>query len=463
MLTVRGITKRFGSVVALHDVSLEFATGEIHAVLGENGAGKSTLMNILGGFVRPDSGDIQLSGHPLPLGHPAACRDAGIELVHQHFMLVPAFTVEENIALASRQAHSRRALEIAKELGWTIEVRARTGDLPVGTQQRIEILKALAADTPVVIFDEPTATLSPNEVEDLFRVLRALKSNGKTVILIAHKLAEVMRVADRVTVLRRGRKVAEAAISEVDVRQLAEWMVGALPREQRPLPPGDHEAIVRIRDLWVRGDRGEWAVQGVDLDIRPGEILGIGGVDGNGQVELAETIAGIRESKTPIALPPAGYIPPNRQTEGLALTMSIQDNFLIGGLAHKYLARGPFLLLRAITKWAQGLITKYRIRIGNLRDAAATLSGGNQQKIVVARVIDSASPVIVAVHPTRGLDIHATDQVHSALQSAAERGSAVVLFSSDLDELAGVASRTYFMAQGRLVEGFSTALSGAGP
>ncbi|MBX7134260.1 MAG: ATP-binding cassette domain-containing protein [Fimbriimonadaceae bacterium] len=472
MLRAETVSKRFGNVTALADVSVDFAPGEIHAVLGENGAGKSTLMNVLGGFLKPDGGRVTLNGSPLPLGDPIGCRALGIEMVHQHFMLVPAFTVAENLALARLGGLggaldvgkvAQKPLQIARELGWQIEPDARTADLPVGVEQRIEILKALAGNAQVLIFDEPTAVLSPDEVDDLFRVLRKLRDQGKAVILIAHKLSEVMAVADRVTVLRRGVKVAEARIGEVDERQLATWMVGELPDEQRPLLPSAEAVSLSIDRLVVKGDRGETAVQGVTFEVRQGEILGIGGVDGNGQIELAEALALVRptfDGSIERIAGEIGYIPQDRQVDGLALSMSLSDNLLIGGYPRSQFRIGPFLAPGRVRAWAEGLVHQFRIKVGRLADPVSSLSGGNQQKVVVARTLDAKPAVIIAVNPTRGLDIQAADAVHAELLDAARNGAAVVLFSTDLDELGAIASRTLFMSGGRLAEDFAGALAG---
>lgn len=470
-LNVRDVSKRFGVVRALEGVDVDFESGAIHAVLGENGAGKSTLMNVLGGFVRPDAGEVLLDGEPLPLGDPLGCRKRGVEMVHQHFMLVPAFTVAENLALArlGRLAGTLDLLEtvepsllLARHLGWSVDSSARTEDLSVGDQQRIEILKALAGDAPVLIFDEPTAVLTPSEVDDLFRVLGDLRASGKTIILIAHKLDEVMRIADRVTVLRKGRKVADAEIGDVDPQTLARWMVGDLPQPPKRQPRPEGGPALTVRDLAVRGDRGQNAVQGVTFEVARGEVLGIGGVDGNGQVELAETLAGVRGWQSgdmtwegTNRLPVAAYIPQDRQAEGLALGMTVMENLLVGGGPA---ARGPFLRPGAIRAWAKGLVARYDIRTPSLDIPVGSLSGGNQQKVVVARALDRAPDLLVAVNPTRGLDIQAADTVHQVILGAAEAGCAVILFSTDLDELAVLATRTLFMSRGRLVERMESAL-----
>jgi simple sugar transport system ATP-binding protein len=462
MLTVDGVSKRFGAVQALHKVSVSFHPGEIHAVLGENGAGKSTLMGVLAGFVIPDSGTVTLDGKPTPVGAPHEAKRCGIAMVHQHFTLVGAFTVAENLALATVDSLSKihsplqeatASLELATQLGWDLDPQALTADLPVGMQQRIEVLKALSADAGILIFDEPTAVLTPDEVLDLFRVLRSLRDAGKTIILIAHKLSEVLAIADRVTVLRRGAFVATSEIGQVDEAQLAEWMVGTETaftpgtKTSRQAPVG-----LSVKDLHVRGDRGEPAVRGVSFEVASGEIFGIGGVDGNGQVELAEALASVRWPVTGSidAGPAIAYIPQDRQSDGLALSLSVLDNLLIEGHRRVELRRGPMLRGKQINTWASGLIEGFDIKVGRLGDPLSGLSGGNQQKVVVARNLDRTPDLLVAANPTRGLDIKATRYVHGQIRLAANNGAVVVLLSTDLDELAELADRTYFMSRGEL-------------
>lgn len=465
ILSVRGVTRTFGPVRALVDANMEFLPGEIHAVLGENGAGKSTLMNVISGFLKPDRGEISLDGAALPMGDPLKTRALGIEMVHQHFMLIPEFTVAENLAMARLATDgdglrgrlrleklAEPALKLAKKLGWAVDPGRRTGDLPVGVQQRVEILKALSSDAPVLILDEPTAVLAPAEVDDLFRVLRTLRDQGKTLLLIAHKLSEIMEIADRATVLRRGQQIGSSLIAETTAQQLAEWMVGEVPAPTVRSEQQDGNVLVTARDVHVRGSRGEEAVRGVSFEVRAGEVLGVGGVDGNGQVELAEALVGVRPvASGHVARPERlGYIPQDRHVDGLALGMSIEENLLILGQFRADLRQGPFLKSRAVKDWAQGLVESYRIKIGKLQDPAKSLSGGNQQKLVVSRTLSLKPELLVAVNPTRGLDFNATRFVHESIQQAAADGAAVILISTDLDELAELAHRTLFMSAGRL-------------
>lgn len=463
VLTVESVSKAYGPVQALKAVSTEFFPGEIHAVLGENGAGKSTLMGVLAGFVVPDQGRVDLQGRPAPVGQQFRMKELGVRMVHQHFMLVPNFTVQENLALANlgpltgpldlpKQADE--ALQEAQTLHWPLEPEARAGDLPVGLQQRLEILKALAGESQILILDEPTGVLSPEEVDGLFTVLRELKSQGKTIVLIAHKLDEVMAVADRVTVLRKGRLVARSPLAQTNPRQLAEWMVGDLPDPTAKSAPEPGPVLLNAQEIVVLGDRGETAVDQLSLQLHAGEILGLGGVDGNGQVELAEALARVRSlrSGTLTTEGDPGYIPQDRHQDGLALGLSIQDNMLLSGRHDAALYWGPFLKPRALKAWANSLVEAYEIKVGDVKDPARSLSGGNQQKVVVSRVLSQKPQVIIAVNPTRGLDLKATDYVHQALRAAAKNGAAVLLVSTDLDELQKVADRTTYISRGRLTD-----------
>ncbi len=536
---MRGIVKRFGGTAALKGVDFEVEPGEIHAILGENGAGKSTLMHVLSGSLRPDDGEILIDGSQARIDSPRSARRLGIAIVHQHFTLVPAFTVAENLALDSRAGraggarHSGRslldeagpALDRARSLGWSIPPDARIADLPVGTQQRVEIVKTLATGADVLIFDEPTAVLAGSEVEELFAVLRRLRAEGRAVALIAHKLAEILAVADRVTVLRHGERVATARRADVDARKLAAWMMGAprpairaeagtdaLLEASTPdianSPPtaisasstssarSNHYAsppvasspsddgsmtgandvgkappppALRASDVTVAGDRGELSVRGISFNVNSGEIFGIGGVDGNGQAELAEALVGLRPLQSgamkwrggafqPGVNPATGYIPQDRRRSGLAVTMTVEENLILDAVGERRFRRGPFLRRRALREMAGDLIQRFDIRAPGLRFPVSSLSGGNQQKIVVARALRSEPEWIVAVNPTRGLDIGATRFVWEQLRGARERGAAIVLISTDLDELAALADRTSILSAGRLTE---TRLTGA--
>ena len=506
---MRGIVKRFGAATALNGVDFAIVPGEIHAILGENGAGKSTLMHVLSGALKAGSGEIRLDGKPVQIASPRTARRLGIAMVHQHFTLVPAFTVVENLALDAHPARTgivrfaaglrwsahddaAPALERARSLGWTLPPDARVADLPVGTQQRVEIVKTLATGARTLIFDEPTAVLTASEVDELFAVLRRLRSEGCAVVLIAHKLAEILAVADRITVLRHGERVATVLREETDARKLAAWMMGVPPpaagpaesdqevsgamhRGGQPGPTGiPHTALhpqestasspsLTASNLAILGDRGEQSVREVSFDVRPGEIFGIGGVDGNGQAELAEALVGLRPLTSgqlkwhggefrPGLVPAAGYIPQDRRRSGLAVTMTVEENLILDAVSERRFGRGAFLRRRALREMASDLIRRFDIRTAGLQVPVSSLSGGNQQKIVVARALRSEPEWIVAVNPTRGLDIGATQFVWEQLRRARDRGASIVLISTDLDEIAALADRAAILFAGRLTE-----------
>ncbi len=452
MIEVREVSKRFGSVRALSNVSTTFARGEIHALLGENGAGKSTLMHVLAGLIRPDSGSIHIDGEPLSLGDTVETRRRGIAMVHQHFMLVPGFTVAENFAL-SRAAGGLQKPKTDPprlDLGWACDPKARIDKLSVGQQQRIELQRALDGETRYLILDEPTAVLGPAEIESFFNVLRTLSASGVGIILIAHKLSEVMAIADQITVLRRGEWVTQVRKSETNPEQLVEWMVGASPPRELAESPTLGDPVVRAKQISVRDDRGATMVKEPSFEIRSGEILGIGGVDGNGQYELAEALAGIRRlSSGLLELPERiGFIPGDRRRQGLALGMSVAENLSIS------IDKRLLLLPWESATRARKLIDQYEIKVDSPHTIVATLSGGNQQKVVVARELSRSPQLVVAVQPTRGLDVRAARFVHEQLQKIAQTGSAVLLVSTDRDELAALANRTLFMQSGKLSEQF---------
>ncbi len=501
---MRAIVKTYGEATALNGVDLDLHPGEIHAILGENGAGKSTLMHILSGSTRPDRGEIRVDGRSVRVGSPRAARRLGIAMVHQHFTLVPALTVSENLALdtesrslaAALNYSSRResaaAMARARSLGWTIDPDARAGDLPVGAQQRVEIVKALATGARTLIFDEPTAVLAGIEVDDLFAVLRTLRDERRSVVLITHKLAEILAVADQVTVFRNGERVATAPVADTNARKLAEWMMGAQSIEgaeppahaavghagrpstaQRPQTVGSTETEAQSQrqqtvaftanGIHVRGDRREQSVRGVTFEIRRGEIFGIGGVDGNGQAELAEALVGLRPLLSgemlwlggecrPGVRPSTGYIPQDRRRAGLAVTMTVEENLILNAVQEPAFRFGPFLRRRALSSIASALVRQFDIRMPGLDHHVSTLSGGNQQKIVVARALRSNPDWIVAVNPTRGLDIGSARFVREQLVLSRNRGAAIVLISTDLDELAALSTRAAILSAGVLTE-----------
>jgi simple sugar transport system ATP-binding protein len=475
---MRGIVKRFPGVVANDGVDFEAAAGEVHALLGENGAGKSTLSNILTGLYRPDDGEILLDGRPVHFHAPRDALDAGICMVHQHFRLVEPFTVAENVVLGDHRGEGRtfrlrrraieaRVAELEKRYGLAIDPRARIWQLSLGEQQRVEILKALYREARILILDEPTAVLTPQEAGVLFETLREMAADGRTVIFISHKLHEVKAVADRVTVLRGGKSIATVAASGATPRSLASLMVGrelAPEAVARPHEPG--ETILELDGVWTHGDRGEPAVRGASLEVRAGEIVAVAGVAGNGQRELAETIAGIRAptegavsvdgKKLPGGDPRAAiaahvaYVPEDRLGTGVAPGLSIESNLVLRSYRGPDASRGPFLLLRRIRERALELIGRYRIATPGPAAPARLLSGGNVQKVVLAREFSGRPRVLVAASPTRGLDVGAIETVHAYLRDAAADGVAVLLISEDLDEILALADRIAVMYEGAI-------------
>lgn len=464
LMVAEKITKSFGPTMALDTVSVEFKSGEIHAVIGENGAGKSTLMNALGGFVIPDSGTLEIDGTPCPVGDVKAMRAMGIEMVHQHFMLVPGFSVGENLVLSSlfhNQSHFQpqevlqRARAKADELGWKFEMDAITESLPVGTQQRLEILKALIADAQMIILDEPTAVLSEDEVTDLFSVLRSLKEDGKAVILIAHKLREVLSIADRVTILRNGRLQGSHTIDDCDEQMLAKEMLGEdAESATRAYEKATGDCLVRLVDVNLRGDRGNLALTGLSLQLQAGEVLGIGGVDGNGQHELAELVCGLRspESGSADVQGKVAYIPQDRRAEGLSLHQSVQENLMILDMLPDRIKKFQLLNPSEIRAWAQEQVEKFNIKAESITKPVSGLSGGNQQKVVVSRAITKNAPILVAMNPTRGVDFNSSAMIRDLLRQVASDGVGVLLISSDQDELNEVADRIMYLSRGKLYE-----------
>ncbi len=477
---MRGITKRFPGVVANDGVDFEAAVGEVHALLGENGAGKSTLSNILTGLYRPDEGEILLYGEPVRFETPREALDAGIGMVHQHFRLVEPFTVAENIALVEHGRKgegafridpgriARRVSELSERYSLKVDPSARIWQLSLGEQQRVEILKALYRDARILILDEPTAVLTPQEAEALFVTLREMVAEGRTVIFISHKLNEVTAVSSRVTVLRGGKSVATVATDEATPRSLATLMVGHELREaSRELRPAPGEVVLELDRIRALGSRGEEAVRGVSLSVAAGEIVAIAGVAGNGQRELAETIAGLRpplegwvkvggapvRPGDPRAALEAGiaFVPEDRLRTGAAPGLSIASNLVLRSYREPSVSRGPLLLLARIRERALELIDRYRIAAPGPASPARVLSGGNLQKVVLAREFSGSPKVVIAASPTQGLDVGATETVRSYLSEAAKEGAAVLVFSEDLDEILELADRIAVIYEGTLV------------
>jgi general nucleoside transport system ATP-binding protein len=478
-VAMRGITKRFPGVVANDGVDFEANVGEVHALLGENGAGKSTLSNILTGLYHADEGELELFGRPAVFTSPKDALDAGIGMVHQHFRLVEPFTVAENVVLGDHRdvgrsfvIHhreiERRVAELGKRYGLAVDPRARIWQLSVGEQQRVEILKVLYREARILILDEPTAVLTPQEAEALFDTLRAMASEDRTVIFISHKLHEVTAVADRVTVLRGGRSIATVDTADVTRHELAALMVGRdIDVGRRRDAAAIGEPMLVAEGLTARGDRGMDALRDVSLTVHAGEVLGVAGVAGNGQRELAEAITGLRPLATG-AVTVAGrklrggdpreairagiaHVPEDRLHTGVAPSLSIAANIVLKSYRGRDVSRGPFLLLRRIRDRAVDLIRRYDIRASSAAVPARLLSGGNLQKVVLGREFSGGPEVLVVAAPTRGLDVGAIETVHGFLRDAAADGVAVLLISEDLDEVLALADRIAVMYEGTIV------------
>jgi ABC-type uncharacterized transport system ATPase subunit len=478
---MRGITKRFPGVLANDRVDFEAAAGEVHALLGENGAGKSTLSNILIGLYRPDEGEILLHDRPVQFQSPRDALDAGIGMVHQHFRLVAPFTVAENVVLGDHRdvgrsfvlrprEIERRVAELGEQYHLAVHPRARIWQLSVGEQQRVEILKALYRDARILILDEPTSVLTPQEAEALFRTLRAMAADGRTIVFISHKLHEVKAVADRVTVLRGGCSVATVAAAEATPRSLAALMVGRevdVTRRRERRGAIDPEAALEVDGLSAAGDRGTPALVDVTLAVHAGEIVGVAGVAGNGQRELAETITGLRRPAAgtvrvagrvlkpgdPRDAIEAGvaHVPEDRLGTGVAPSLSIAANAVLKSYRTSDVSRGPVMLDRRMVQRASQLIERYGIKAPSPRTPARQLSGGNLQKVVLGREFAGRPRVLVAASPTRGLDVGAIEAVHDYLLAAAgEHGVAILLISEDLDEILALCDRIVVMYEGRL-------------
>jgi simple sugar transport system ATP-binding protein len=487
-LELRGITKRFVPLVANDGISLSVAPGQVHALLGENGAGKTTLMNVLYGLIRPDEGEILIDGSPVAFHSPKDAIAAGIGMVHQHFMLVPVFTVAENVSLGietderlggpssrrmlawagllDRRRIRREVAALSHRYGLDVDPDALVEDLPVGIQQRVEIIKALVRQANVLILDEPTAVLTPAETEELFRIVRQLTEGGTSVIFISHKLREVQAIADVITVLRRGAVVGQRQPSAT-AADLAELMVGRnvqLRVRKDEAHPGD--PVLRVTDLTVRGDDGRTWVNGLSLDVRAGEILGIAGVQGNGQTELCEALMGLRPAAggtvtlndrdltraTPRQRLRAGiaYVPEDRTEDGLVGSFSVAENLILDTYDRAPFAAGIGLRLAEIARSATERIAEFDVRTGSAATPAGTLSGGNQQKVILARELGREHKVLIASQPTRGLDVGSIEFVHRRIVEQRDHGVAVIIVSSELDEICALSDRIAVMYEGKI-------------
>jgi simple sugar transport system ATP-binding protein len=482
LLEMRNIWKSFPGVIANKATSFELRSGEIHSLLGENGAGKTTLMNVLSGLYQPDDGEIIINGRPVDIHNPLEAIQLGIGMVHQHFRLVDNLTVAENIHLGwretphlvTKQRLAHRLEAIISEFGFICEPSAKIEELSVGEQQRVEIVKALARGATILILDEPTSVLTPQEAEELFRNLRLMTEAGRSVIFISHKLEEVLSVSDRITILRHGRNIITLPRAGADARMLAKYMVGeqAVGQTYRR-SEGIGDPVLELREVTAINDQGLVALDGINLTIRRGELLGVVGVSGNGQRELAEVITGLRrvqdgqlkidgidwtgKSAASLAAAGVGHIPEDRKKTGLMPNLPILENAILREYRRPPIRRGPWLRKHAAAELATRLVREGDVRTPSIQVAARVLSGGNQQKLLVQREIAIASRVLVAMHPTRGLDVAATEAVLSALIKHRDNGVAVLLISEDLDEVLSVADRVIVMYEGSIVGSFPVA------
>jgi simple sugar transport system ATP-binding protein len=478
ILEIRGITKHFPGILANDHIDLTLEQGEILALLGENGAGKTTLMNILYGLYQPDEGEIYVRGQKLVIEGPSDAIRAGIGMVHQHFMLVPVFTVAENVVLGQEkilaagflngQAAAKQVRALSQAHGLEVDPEAYVKDLAVGVQQRVEILKLLYRQADILILDEPTAVLTPQESEELFNVMRALVLKDKSIIFITHKLREVLEVADRITVLRRGAVVGTTTPPKASRAKLAEMMVGREVRlevAKGKATPG--QPVLEVRDLVVINDRRQVAVDGISLEVREGEVLGIAGVQGNGQTELVEVITGLRKplsgtvrlvGKDVTGAAPrritelgAAHVPEDRQRDGLVLPYSVADNLALQTYYRPPFARGVVLRQEEILRSAEARIGEFDIRTPGAKTPAGSLSGGNQQKVIVAREFSRPIRLLVASQPTRGLDVGSIEYIHGRILQKRQEGCAVLLVSPELDEVLELSDRIAVMYRGRIV------------
>jgi general nucleoside transport system ATP-binding protein len=477
VVEMRGITKRFGSFVANESVDFQLEKGEIHALLGENGAGKSTLMNVLFGLYQPEEGEILVHGKPVQIDGPNTAIRLGIGMVHQHFKLVEPFNVTENIILGMEPTvaagiHYRKAYDdvarLSKQYGLSVDPAAKVENISVGMQQRVEILKTLYRGADILIFDEPTAVLTPQEIQELIEIMRNLVREGKSIILITHKLKEIMQIADRVTVIRRGKKIDTVKVDQTSEKDLAEKMVGrqvSFQVEKKEASPG--EPVLRIDRISVTERNGTTKLNGIELEIRAGEIVGLAGVDGNGQSELIEALTGLRKvdsgeiifkgqkitNRLPRQITENGlaHIPEDRHKHGLVLDFTMSENMVLQTYYQPPFNKNGLLQYEEIHKYADRLIREFDVRTSSMLNKARALSGGNQQKAIIARELDRNPDLLIAAQPTRGLDVGAIEYIHRRLVEQRDKGKAILLVSFELDEILNVSDRIAVIYEGKIV------------
>ncbi|PEJ25097.1 heme ABC transporter ATP-binding protein [Bacillus pseudomycoides] len=477
VIEMNNITKVFPGIVANDNITLQVKQGEIHALLGENGAGKSTLMNVLFGLYQPEQGEIKIKGNPVKITNPNIANDFGIGMVHQHFMLVHNFTVTENIILGNEPKRKGKIAidEAAKEIqqlseqyGLAVDPYAKIEDISVGMQQRVEILKTLYRGAEILIFDEPTAVLTPQEIHELIQIMKKLVREGKSIILITHKLKEIMEVCDRCTIIRKGKGIGTVDVANTDEHKLAELMVGRQVNfKTEKIDARPKEDVLSIANLVVHDVRQLPAVKGLDLTVRAGEIVGIAGIDGNGQSELIEAITGLRKVESGsiaingkeitnwpvrrITEEGVGHIPEDRHKHGLVLDFSVRDNIVLQTYYKNPFSNKGILNFSKITKKAKELIEQFDVRTPSEQTVARALSGGNQQKAIIAREVDRDPDLLIAAQPTRGLDVGAIEFIHKKLIEQRDKGKAVLLLSLELDEILNVSDRVAVIYEGKIV------------
>ncbi len=478
IIEMRGIGKRFGQVQANDAVDFTLQRGEIHAIVGENGAGKSTLMKILYGLYQSDEGEIYVDRQPVTIPTPRRAMRLGLGMIQQHFTLIPAFTALQNIILAKEtckfgtlldyQKAEDEVTELAEQVGFDVPLNTPIESLPIGAQQHTEILKVLYHGAEILIMDEPTAVLVPQEIEGLFECMRSLKKEGKSIIIITHKLDEVMTIADTVTVMRRGKAVATSSISDTNPNLLAELILGepVLQSSIERKEIDQENPMLHLEDVKLKAGTGKNLLDGINLDVFSGEIVGIAGVEGNGQTELIEVLTGLKHiqhgkitlnGESVINASPAefrekhvAHLPADRHRHGVSLNNRIDENFIIGKHKQKLFSHNAMLNAKNIQRFTINALDRYQIRAGNIAEPIKTLSGGNQQKVVVARELSGDPSLIIAAHPTRGLDVHAAKFVHTRLIQARNRGKSVLLVSSELEELLHLSDRIAVMYNGKI-------------